>query len=508
MSSVANSIADSVSPEPFGSAETVRVRDLRLQDATLRPEPHIQFAKEMLGHHAAIATRYAFFALLVIVAGALVLQEHVSEQFSAIWAGSAFAILVLDWALRRRAGRANAKPSRWTGVLTISALLQGGLWGCALVLLPLTDVAPLTAATLAAPAAFALLNMTFNANALRFAPISFAFAMAGAGYFYWNALPYQETSVAIAVVAILAVHVIGHAFRKNLVARYQLQWERASLADDLTHAEMRLRLAQRLADEASLSKSRFLATMSHELRTPLNAILGFSEMMAQEVLGPMENPRYREYAQDIHGSGAKLLRLIDGILDLSRLEAGRYALEEAPVNLAEIVEEAVRQTQASSREKRLAVLVQVHDDLPCVRVDERAVRQVVMHLLTNAIKFTPEQGSIAVTVGWTRSGGEYVSVRDTGPGISADEQKAVLAPFTQGATAEHAATPGTGLGLAMVRAFMKLHGGAFLFKPSNDQGTHAVAVFPQERVMPGQAGDEACDEACDEIVEEPMAQVA
>ena len=241
--------------------------------------------------------------------------------------------------------------------------------------------------------------------------------------------------------------------------------------------------ARRRAEEANMAKTRFLSTMSHELRTPLNAILGFSEIIEQEVMGPIGNPKYKEYVADIHSSGTHLLKLINEILDLSRVEAGRYELHEEPVALVGIAEEAMQMVKLKANEKGLTLQIRAERTLPDVFADERAVRQIVLNLLSNAVKFTPKGGQVVVKVGWTGSGGQYVSVSDNGPGIARDEIPIVLSSFGQGSVALRVAEPGSGLGLPIVQALMKIHDGRFDLQSKLREGTAATVIFPRKRVM-------------------------
>jgi two-component system cell cycle sensor histidine kinase PleC len=241
--------------------------------------------------------------------------------------------------------------------------------------------------------------------------------------------------------------------------------------------------SRRRAEEANLAKSRFLATMSHELRTPLNAILGFSEVMKNQVLGPMDNTQYREYAADIHASGQHLLRLINEILDLSRIEAGRYELVEEPVNLAHVVAECHHLMQLKARNKNITITEQIEPNMPRLWADERAVRQIVLNLLANAVKFTQNGGDVVLKVGWTAGGGQYLSVKDNGPGIPEEEIPIVLSSFGQGSIAIKNAEQGTGLGLPIVQALMHTHDGSFELKSKLREGTEAIAIFPRARVM-------------------------
>jgi two-component system cell cycle sensor histidine kinase PleC len=241
--------------------------------------------------------------------------------------------------------------------------------------------------------------------------------------------------------------------------------------------------SRRRAEEANLAKSRFLATMSHELRTPLNAILGFSEIIKGEVLGPVGNAQYKDYVGDIHTSGQHLLNLINEILDLSRIEAGRYELNEEPVNLAGVVEECHHLMQLRAKSKNITITESYARGLPRLWADERAVRQIALNLLTNAIKFTPSGGEIAIKVGPAEGGGQFLSIRDTGPGIPEEEIPIVLSSFGQGSIAIKSAERGAGLGLPIVQALMQTHDGTFELRSKLREGTEVIATFPQSRVM-------------------------
>jgi two-component system cell cycle sensor histidine kinase PleC len=241
--------------------------------------------------------------------------------------------------------------------------------------------------------------------------------------------------------------------------------------------------SRRRAEEANLAKSRFLATMSHELRTPLNAILGFSEIMQKEVLGPIGNDSYKTYVRDINASGQHLLNLINEILDLSRVEAGRYELNEEPVNLSDVVEECQHLMALKAKAKNIAISEHYTREMPRLWADDRAVRQIALNLISNATKFTPAGGEITITVAPTADGGQMLSVRDNGPGIPPEEIPIVLSSFGQGSIAIKSAERGAGLGLPIVQALMQTHDGSFELKSRLRQGTEAIAVFPPSRVM-------------------------
>lgn len=241
--------------------------------------------------------------------------------------------------------------------------------------------------------------------------------------------------------------------------------------------------ARRRAEEANVAKSRFLATMSHELRTPLNAILGFSEVMHAEIMGPMENKLYKEYAGNIHHSGSHLLHLINEILDLSRIEAGRYELNESAVRLIDVVDDCHRLLKLRLEGKALRIIEDFDETAPPIWADERALRQVVLNLMSNALKFTPRNGQIVLSVARTENGGQLVSVRDSGPGIPKEEIPKVMQAFGQGSLAHKTAEGGTGLGLPIVKNLVEIHGGTFELTSEVRKGTVVTAYFPRQRVL-------------------------
>lgn len=259
--------------------------------------------------------------------------------------------------------------------------------------------------------------------------------------------------------------------------------EKDDLIGELEQEKSRSDEARKRAEDANLAKSRFLATMSHELRTPLNAILGFSEVMKSELFGPHQIPQYKEYSNDIHVSGEHLLSLINEVLDLSRIEAGKYQLTEEAVDLVGLVEDCIHMLDIRARKRELKMRANFEDDLPRLWADERAIRQVVLNLMSNAIKFTPQGSEIVVKVGWTARGGQYVSIRDNGAGIPEDEIPLVMETFGRGSHALKSAEPGTGLGLPIVKGLVELHGGSFVLRSKIREGTEVIATFPPQRVM-------------------------
>ncbi len=294
--------------------------------------------------------------------------------------------------------------------------------------------------------------------------------------FYWS----------LAVVAI-GIHVyllfLANGLQRNVLSMLEYRAEKDALVAELEQANAVLDEARIRAEAANLAKSKFLANMSHELRTPLNAILGFSEMMRSEMLGPIGSDTYKSYSEDIHGSGEHLLNLINQILDLSRIEAGRYELHEEPVDLSEMMEDCQRLLNLRANAKTLQIIDDLSEDMPRLWAEKRAVRQICLNLISNAIKFTPERGVITLQTGVTRHGEQYLSVKDSGPGIPQKEIPRVMSPFGQGSLAAESTEGGSGLGLPIVKGLTSLHGGKMELRSKPRQGTEVRVTFPRKRIM-------------------------
>jgi two-component system cell cycle sensor histidine kinase PleC len=276
---------------------------------------------------------------------------------------------------------------------------------------------------------------------------------------------------------------LAYRLYSTTLATLEARAEKDALIGELEQSKSISDEARRRAEAANIAKSRFLAQMSHELRTPLNAILGFSEVMKGEIFGVHAVPMYKDYAGDIHNSGVHLLNLINEILDLSRIEAGRYELNEEAVSLNRVVEDCHHLMKLRAGNRGLTIHELFEPDMPRLWADERAVRQICLNLLSNAIKFTPQGGEIWLKVGWTASGGQYMSIKDTGPGIPEEEIPVVLASFGQGSNSIKSAEQGAGLGLPIAKNLIDLHGGTFALKSKLRIGTEVVVTFPPERVM-------------------------
>ncbi|HVT50502.1 MAG TPA: sensor histidine kinase [Dongiaceae bacterium] len=243
--------------------------------------------------------------------------------------------------------------------------------------------------------------------------------------------------------------------------------------------------------QANRTKSMLLANVSHELRTPLNAINGFSDLMQHEIYGPLGNARYVEYAADIHRSGEMLLSLINDLLDVTRLEAGRHELVESNCDLALLVDDALGLVKMQADKGGVALQTRIDPAMPRVKADERALRQITLNLLTNAVKFTPAGGMVKVACALNAKGQPIIIVKDTGRGIPQDEMKDLFRPFARAAEAKRASTPGTGLGLAIVKSLVELHQGTIAMESRVGFGTKVTVTLPVERIVESDAQEAA-----------------
>ena len=245
--------------------------------------------------------------------------------------------------------------------------------------------------------------------------------------------------------------------------------------------EMQLSSAYLRADLASRAKTQFLATMSHELRTPLNAIIGFSEVMKAEMVGPLGTPAYKDYAADIHGSGTFLLAIINELLDLSLIDSGEMKLDESLVQIDKIAESSVALLRSKAAAKGVKLTQAASSNPPLLRGDARRIKQAVVNLLTNAIKFTPAGGSVDISASWS-SDGMALTVTDTGIGIATADLERVMKPFVQVENWLARKHEGAGLGLAITKSICDLHGGTLVLESTLGQGTVARILLPADRI--------------------------
>ena len=404
------------------------------------------------------------------------------------WALLALSVHAINVLIARRASRVEitaADTAKWRRRLLIGQVLVGGAWAvfsmqdcptCSgdgyylyqgMVLLVAISISAMNGVMLRQGVLFGFLPLVGTLLVAAFV----------------SRHPLDIGMTAMCAVAVVFFHYISERQYRSNLTLMSYQWEKDDLIAELEVAKSMSDEARRRAEDANLAKSRFLASMSHELRTPLNAILGFSEVMNSELLGPLPNPTYREYAADIHRSGEHLLNLINEILDLSRIEAGRYELNEEALSLLDIAEDCIGMVQLRASAKSIVIHEQFEPTLPQIWADEKAIRQVILNLLSNAVKFTTQGGEITVKVGWTAGGGQYVAVKDNGPGIPEEEIPIVLSAFGQGSIAIKSAEQGTGLGLPIVQAILAKHDGQFVLRSKLREGTEAIAILPATRVL-------------------------
>jgi two-component system, cell cycle sensor histidine kinase PleC len=456
----------------------------RLRDASVEP----RYDRELLLMHVGSVAKFARLIPFFIAAITFLGIAFGPGLMMVLWSFLALGTYYMLTLIAERVGiliERGETLKRVTWLMTIGHLISGIAWSV-LTIFRCYDCGPnefqmfQSVMILTAMAVTAILCSAFSKATITtfFLPV----VMFGSFAVDWS----QKTHALSALLLISAMpffSILGRHLQETTLNLISLKAEKDYLITELEIAKAHSDEARRRAEDSNLAKSRFLASMSHELRTPLNAILGFSEVMAREVLGPMNNPTYKEYSEDIRQSGAHLLTLINEILDLSRIEAGRFDLNEAELKLDVLVEECCRMMDLKIRGKDIKILTDYDKNLMPVLADETTVRQVIFNLLSNAVKFTPSGGQIRIKIGWTSGGGQYVSIIDNGPGIPEDELELVMTAFRQGSIAIKNAEQGAGLGLPIVQAIMELHGGSFKLKSKLREGTEATVMFPVERVV-------------------------
>jgi two-component system cell cycle sensor histidine kinase PleC len=316
------------------------------------------------------------------------------------------------------------------------------------------------------------------------APIS---AVAAARFAFGDGV--LDYGIAVVIPAVAAqLYLDGRRLARRVDEDARLRFQVEDLARELEETRDEALRKRFEAETANASKTAFLANMSHELRTPLNAILGFSEIIAQECFGPVGNGRYKEYAGDIHSSGAHLLSLINDLLDVAKIEAGKMEIMPNPLDAKRTFDIALKLIGAKARERNQTLAIEIDPAAPPLFADERALKQILINLCSNAVKFTPEGGKIIVRADLARCGGFQISVQDNGPGIPREKLDKIFTPFSQVDNRYDRQAGGTGLGLALVRGLAELHGGRAWLESEPGKGCCAYVVLPIAQPDARQAG--------------------
>ena len=338
--------------------------------------------------------------------------------------------------------------------------------------------------------ALAMTSMLWAATVTR-APHArlFSVGFASMAGLFWLRLLTGTTPVAHTIAVILAIWLlyvvsISVSIRRNVIEMLQNRFANEDMAKELEQARDEAHYKRREAENANRSKTAFLANMSHELRTPLNAILGFSDMIANQALGQEVPPCYRDYAKDINESGSHLLSLINDLLDMAKIEAGHMEIEPCILDLPAVLAVTKRLIGPRLAAKRQTLATSFDPDLPSLFADERAFKQIVLNLLSNANKFTPEGGRISLSCGHAPEGGILLAVEDNGIGIPASKLSTIFQPFAQADNRYNRAADGTGLGLALVWGLSELHGGRAWIESTEGVGTRVSVYFPLAKSAP------------------------
>ena len=474
---------------PAASASNRRAAQQRVREArdrlTSTSGTRPAFDQELLRQYARTRISASYVVMLLVVATGLLFGFWMKPIPAAAWT---CGMLCIHAAIMRTCLRFLAEPPtpaltrKWRTRFVLLDLLHGLCW-MAILTHPALDVVSDTVMMflmllVIAVSSMLAANLPIAALAAT-VPVTIAIALnfSMAGTFD----KYVLAALALAAEGYFAL--LAHRLHSTTLATLEARAEKDALIGELEQAKSISDEARYRAEAANVAKSRFLAQMSHELRTPLNAILGFSEVMKSEIFGAHAVPVYKEYSADIHNSGVHLLNLINEILDLSRIEAGRYELNEEAMALVNVVADCHHLLKLRASSRGITIHEVFERGMPKIWADERAIRQIVLNLLSNSIKFTPQGGEIWLKVGWTASGGQYLSVKDTGSGIPEAEIPIVLASFGQGSNSIKSAEQGAGLGLPIAKSLVDMHGGTFTLKSKLRIGTEVIVTFPPERVM-------------------------
>lgn len=275
---------------------------------------------------------------------------------------------------------------------------------------------------------------------------------------------------------------VAYTVHINAKELFLTRGDKNELIEQLAAAKFESDRARQKAEAASQAKSEFLANMSHELRTPLNAILGFSDLMHKQIFGSLGSHQYVEYSQHINESGRHLLGLINDVLDLAKIEAGRMTVKAVDLNVRECIQQSLRLFEVRAASGQVTLKHDAEKDLPLLHADERGMHQILLNLVSNAVKFTPPGGTVTAFARYLPSGELEIGVSDTGVGIDPADVDAVFAAFGQGRHDISTPEKGTGLGLPIVKGLVEAHGGSVRLDSTLGKGTTITCRFPRERV--------------------------
>ena len=435
----------------------------------------------------------------LIVVFVAIFWETAPRHELSLWAAMGLMVTLIRLGLAYRFQSRPREPSErrlWRNVITLAAACGGAVWGAACVFLGnfdleqqrFTIVLILIALSGAAVIGYANSLVAFYAFIVP-ATLPYGISLSTTGGHF---------APATAALAVLSFGLVcSFAWRQNRAAARAV-----ALRLSVDRLIDRLAQARDKAEAASTAKSRFLAHMSHELRTPLNAIIGFSEMMTSNIFGPIGNSRYVDYARNIHGSGTHLLRIVEEILDVTRLEAGKLELSREPATVAALIDEAAALVQPSADRDGVRVEVDVPRSLPQISADPLKTKQVLINLISNAVKFTPRDGVVRISTRQHANGSVAIHVSDTGIGMSAEDMRLAVIPFSRLESREHtvrlrgsksgAPPSSTGLGLPLSKLIMEKQGGSLSIESQVGKGTTVTIRFaPAEAGHPAAPGSAA-----------------
>ncbi len=444
-------------------------------------EQIVDRAEEILPRQVGILYENGWFLLLANVASAAIVTAILGPELGRpayLWFAAVVVAALLRGALilaYRRRFQTVPVPT-WAGLFTLGAMASGIVWGlgCAILFVPGNFLAQFviafTAAGMAAGAAVGL--CAWLPAALGFVTailLGLLFGLLNQGDAHYN--------IMAAVTALMWVMLSVIAINSNRMLRRSLSigLKNLELSERLQRAE-----TTRAANQA---RSWFLSAMSHELRTPLNAILGFSDFLRSEAFGPLGSTRYKDYAQDIHSSAEGLLKLVNETLDLSKIESGAIELDEAPLAISEVVEAAETMVQEAAIAGQVRIGNELSEGVGLLRADARILRQLLLILLSNAIRFTPRGGAVSLRTSTTEDGGLSLRVTDAGPAIAADDIATLEGDFGAADSTLAQIREGTGFSLAVARSLAELQDGQLSLSSEGATGMTVTITFPPERVL-------------------------